>query len=72
MDVCRRGKHSARIHVKRRFEDVRTAVAESLNRRFGTSFTMDNNMSVGRRGLNVVFRTLLNPGDEVIAIALTC
>jgi len=73
MDVLA-GEESTAVHgymSNAGFEDVRTAVAESLNRRFGTSFTMDNIiMSVGAAGgLNVVFRTLLNPGDEVIAIA---
>ena len=53
------------------FPDVRRAVAGSLNRRFGTDFDDGNIiMSVGAAGgLNVVFKTLLNPGDEVIAIA---
>ena len=53
------------------YADVRTAVADSLNARFGTSFDANNIiMSSGAAGgLNVVFKTLLNPGDEVIAIS---
>jgi len=53
------------------FPDVRRAIAESLNARFGTSFDTGNIiMSAGAAGgLNVVFKTLLNPGDEVIAIS---
>lgn len=53
------------------FEDVRTAVAESLNRRFGTGFHIGNIlMTVGAAsGLNVILKTILNPGDEVIAFA---
>ena len=53
------------------FPDVRRAIAESLNKKFGTSFGEDNIiMSVGAAGgLNVVLKTLLNPGDEVIVIA---
>ena len=53
------------------YPDVRRAVALSLNGRFGTSFDEGNIiMSVGAAGgLNVVFKTLLNPGDEVIAIS---
>ncbi len=53
------------------YEDVRTTIAESLNKRFGTSFTMKNLiMTVGAAsGLNVIFKTLLNPGDEVIAFS---
>jgi aspartate aminotransferase len=53
------------------YEDVREAVAQSLNRRFGTDFTQNNIiMTVGAAGgLNVILKTLLNPGDEVIAFA---
>ena len=53
------------------YEDVRLVIAESLNKRFETSFTEKNIiMSVGAAsGLNVVFKTLLNPGDEVITFA---
>lgn len=53
------------------YPEVRQAVADSLNERFGTSFG-DRNiiMTVGAAGgLNVIFKTLLNPGDEVIAFA---
>lgn len=53
------------------YEDVRRTIADSLNRRFGTDFT-DRNliMTVGAAGgLNVIFRALLNPGDEVITFA---
>ncbi len=53
------------------FEDVRATVAGSLNERFGTSFNENNIiMTVGAAsGLNVTFKTLLNPGDEVITFA---
>lgn len=53
------------------YEDVRRAIAQSLNERFGTSFEAHNLiMTVGAAGgLNVIFKTLLNPGDEVIAFA---
>ncbi len=53
------------------FSDVRAAVAGSLNSRFGTSFNAQNIiMTVGAAGsLNVILKTLLNPGDEVVAIA---
>ncbi|MDR1571995.1 MAG: pyridoxal phosphate-dependent aminotransferase [Clostridiales Family XIII bacterium] len=52
-------------------EDVRARVAASLNARFGTSFGAGSIiMSVGAAGaLNVILRTLLDPGDEVIAFA---
>ena len=50
---------------------VRAAIADSLNRRFGTDF--DENsiiMTVGAAGgLNVFFKTILNPGDEVLTFA---
>ncbi len=53
------------------YENVRQAVAESLNERFGTAFAAHNiTMTVGAAGgLNVIFKALLNPGDEVIAFA---
>jgi aspartate aminotransferase len=53
------------------YESVRQAVAENLNRRFGTDFSQDNIiMTVGAAGgLNVILKTLLNPGDEVLTFA---
>lgn len=53
------------------YEDVRQAVADSLNERFGTNFGAKNiTMTVGAAGgLNVILKTLLNPGDEVITFA---
>ncbi len=53
------------------YEDVRQIVAESLNKRFQTSFSSENIvMSVGAAGgLNVILKTLINPGDEVIVFA---
>lgn len=53
------------------YEDVREAVAKSLNERFGTNFAAKNIlMTVGAAGgLNVILKTLLNPGDEVIVFA---
>ena len=53
------------------YADVRETVAESLNERFGTNFEGKNIvMSVGAAGgLNVILKTLINPGDEVIAFA---
>lgn len=53
------------------YEDVRETIAESLNRRFNTSFGSSNIlMTVGAAsGLNVILKTLLNPGEEVITFA---
>ena len=53
------------------YEDVRAAIADSINRRFQTSFGEQNIiMTVGAAGgLNVILKTLLNPWDEVIVIA---
>jgi len=50
------------------YEEVRQAIAESLNRKHGTDFTQANIiMSVGAAGgLNVILKTLLDPDDEVI------
>ena len=53
------------------YPEVREAIAGSLNRRFGTAFGAGNIlMTVGAAGsLNVILKTLLNPGDEVIAVS---
>ena len=53
------------------YEDVRAAIAGSLNKKFGTSFNGKNIlMTVGAAGgLNVILKTLIDSGDEVIAFA---
>ena len=53
------------------YADVREAVAESINERFDTTFTGENIiMTVGAAGgLNVILKSLINPGDEVIVFA---
>lgn len=53
------------------YPEVREAVAESLNQRFGTHFEGKNIvMTVGAAGgLNVILKSLINPGDEVITFA---
>lgn len=52
------------------YPEVRRAIADSLNRRFGTAYTEGNiMMTVGAAGgLSCTMVTLLNPGDEVICI----
>lgn len=53
------------------YEDVRQAVADNLNARFGTAY--DGScivMTVGAAGgLNTFFKAVLDPGDEVVVIA---
>lgn len=51
--------------------DVRQKIAENLNQRFGTDFAWKNViMTVGAAGgLNIVLKTILDPGDEVIVFA---
>lgn len=53
------------------YEDVRIAIADSLNDRFGTHFCSKNiTMTIGAAGgLNVILKSLINPGDEVITFA---
>ena len=53
------------------YEDVREKIALSLNQRFNTDFNYENIvMTVGAAGgLNVILKSLLNPGDEVIVFA---
>ena len=52
-------------------EEVREAIAASLNKKFGTSFNEKNIiMTVGAAGgLNVILKTILDTDDEVIAFA---
>ncbi|MCR5831775.1 MAG: pyridoxal phosphate-dependent aminotransferase [Lachnospiraceae bacterium] len=52
-------------------EEVRSAIAESLNGKYNTSYSAANIiMTVGAAGgLNVALKSILNPGDEVIAFA---
>lgn len=51
--------------------EVRSAVAASLNRRFGTAYTMaDVFMTVGAAAsVSMTLHAVTNPGDEVIVIA---
>lgn len=53
------------------YKDVREAIAENLNKRFGTAFDGHNIvMTVGAAGgLNIIFKTILDPGDEVVVFA---
>lgn len=53
------------------YEDVRETIAQSLNKRFGTNFNQSNIiMTVGAAGgMNVIFKTILNPGDEVLTFS---
>ena len=53
------------------YEEVREKIANSINKRFGMNYGMNNIlMTVGAAGgLNVILKVLLNPGDEVIAFA---
>lgn len=53
------------------YEDVREKISNFLNKTHGTNFRAENIlMTVGAAGgLNVILKTLLNPGDEVIVFA---
>lgn len=53
------------------YPETRQAVAENLNKRFGTYFEGKHiTMTVGAAGaLNIVFKVILDPGDEVLALA---
>lgn len=52
-------------------ESTRAAIAENLNKRFGTSYTADNfYLTMGAAAcLSACFTALIKPGDEVIVIA---
>lgn len=53
------------------FPSAREKIAASLNQRFNTAFSHENIvMTVGAAGgLNVILKTLLNPGDEVLTFS---
>lgn len=53
------------------YEDVRDTVADHINKINGTSFTAQNIiMTVGAAsGLNVAIKTLVDPGEEILAFA---
>ncbi len=53
------------------FEDVREAIAKDINKKHGLDLSYRNiAMTVGAAGgLSVIFRTILNPDDEVITFA---
>jgi len=53
------------------YETVRETVANFLNKEHGTNFGVENIlMTVGAAGgLNVILKTLINPGDEVLTFA---
>ena len=53
------------------FEDVRQAVAEHLNKKFGTAFSFENIVMTNgaAAALNIIFKCIINPGDEIITFA---
>ena len=53
------------------YEDVRQTVADHINSLHGTRFTAENiMMTVGAAsGLNIAIKTLVDPGEEIIAFA---
>ena len=72
IDLAKSGDPSLHAYMSNAgFEDVRQAIAESINKRFGTGFAAHNLiMTVGAAsGLNILLKAILDPGDEVIAFA---
>ena len=53
------------------FEDVRDAISKNINERFKTNFSYENIiMTVGAAsGLNIVLKSILNEGEEVLTFA---
>lgn len=53
------------------YEDVRKKIAENINKKYNTEFSYNNLvMTVGAAsGLNIVLKSILNPGEEVIVFA---
>ncbi|MCH3964394.1 MAG: pyridoxal phosphate-dependent aminotransferase [Clostridium sp.] len=53
------------------YEDVRSVVAENINKKYNLKISRDNLvMTCGAAGgLNIILKTIINPGDEVIAFS---
>lgn len=53
------------------YEDVRAKIAENINKKYNVKLTENNLvMTCGAAGgLNIILKTLLNPGDEVIVFS---
>lgn len=53
------------------YEDVREKIADNINKKYATNFSAKNLiMTVGAAsGLNIVLKSILNPGDEVVVFA---
>lgn len=52
-------------------DEVRETVSNSINKKFGTNFTKNNIIMVvgAASGLNIIFKSILDSGDEVITFA---
>ena len=52
-------------------DEVRETVSNSINKKFGTNFTKNNIIMVvgAASGLNIIFKSILDTGDEVITFA---
>ena len=53
------------------YEDVREALADSINKKYGTDFSFSSFILTtgAAAALNIIFRCILDKGDEVIAFA---
>ncbi|WP_147565912.1 pyridoxal phosphate-dependent aminotransferase [Clostridium tyrobutyricum] len=53
------------------YDDVRTKIAQNINKKYNLKLTENNLiMTCGAAGgLNIILKTLLNPGDEVVTFA---
>lgn len=53
------------------YEDVREGIAENINVKYNTKLNYENIvMTCGAAGgLNIILKSILNPGDEVIIFA---
>ena len=53
------------------YEDVRQSIADYTNKKFGTNFSYGNIVMTNgaAAALNIIFRCILNPGDEIITFA---
>lgn len=53
------------------FEDVRETIANSINKKYNTTFSKNNIIMVcgAASGINIILKSIINPNDEVITFA---
>ena len=72
LDIISEDREEAHVYMSNAgFEEVRESIAQAVNKRFNSSYNYNNFiMTVGAASaLNIVLKSILNEGDEVICFA---